>query len=161
MFWLISVITAVTLKKDNGNLLKTCLATVASVKLFGFPGTSPGTRDINISSITKRTQLRMFFIRQQRNLNDPQAVLIQLYRAIIESVLTSYITVWNRAFTDFSTWFPQSREASAASPSLSTHSHSFYVFSNKKASTRRLRNSATLIISLTVVLWRRQPDPQL
>ncbi|TWW68522.1 hypothetical protein D4764_19G0003200 [Takifugu flavidus] len=66
---------------------------------FRFLGTTI-TRDLKweptISSLIKKAQQRMFFLRKLRKLNLPPRMLAQFYTAIIESILTSSITVWDR-----------------------------------------------------------------
>ncbi|TWW54003.1 hypothetical protein D4764_0274470, partial [Takifugu flavidus] len=47
-----------------------------------------------ISSLIKKAQQRMFFLRKLRKLKLPPRMLAQFYTAIIESILTSSITVW-------------------------------------------------------------------
>lgn len=46
-----------------------------------------------------QVQQSMFLLRQLKKLNLPQLVLIQLYTAITESILTLSITVWYNAPT--------------------------------------------------------------
>ncbi|TWW79529.1 Histidine triad nucleotide-binding protein 3 [Takifugu flavidus] len=64
---------------------------------FRFLGTTI-TRDLKweptISSLIKKAQQRMFFLWQLRKLKLPPRMLAQFYTAIIESILTSSITVW-------------------------------------------------------------------
>ncbi|KAK9529966.1 hypothetical protein VZT92_011510 [Zoarces viviparus] len=55
--------------------------------------------ELNISSITKKAQQRMYFLRQLRQFNLPKTMLVHFYRAIIESILCSSITVWYAAST--------------------------------------------------------------
>ncbi|KAK3507174.1 hypothetical protein QTP70_009517 [Hemibagrus guttatus] len=50
----------------------------------------------NISSLTKKAQQRMYFLRQLKKFLLPVKMLVNFYTAIIESVLTSSITVWSR-----------------------------------------------------------------
>ncbi|KAK3568028.1 hypothetical protein QTP86_028618 [Hemibagrus guttatus] len=52
----------------------------------------------NISSLTKKAQQRMYFLRQLKFLL-PVKMLVNFYTAIIESILTSSITVWFAAAT--------------------------------------------------------------
>ncbi|TWW72598.1 hypothetical protein D4764_16G0010950 [Takifugu flavidus] len=47
-----------------------------------------------ISSLIKKAQQRMFFLRKLRKLKLPPRMLAQFYTAIIESILPSSITVW-------------------------------------------------------------------
>ncbi|TWW62887.1 hypothetical protein D4764_04G0015340 [Takifugu flavidus] len=64
---------------------------------FRFLGTTI-TRDLKweptISSLIKKAQQRMFFLRKLRKLKLPPRMLAQFYTAIMESILTSSITVW-------------------------------------------------------------------
>ncbi|TWW69363.1 hypothetical protein D4764_18G0001690 [Takifugu flavidus] len=70
---------------------------ITTVDSFRFLGTTI-TRDLKweptISSLIKKAQQRMFFLRQLRKLKLPPRMLAQFYTAIIESILTSSITVW-------------------------------------------------------------------
>ena len=70
---------------------------VTTVDSFRFLGTTI-TRDLKweptISSLLKKAQQRMFFLRQLRKLKLPPKMLVQFYTAIIESILTTSITVW-------------------------------------------------------------------
>ncbi len=60
------------------------------------PPPSPRTWkwDTHIDSIVKKDQQRLFFLRQLKKFNLPQAHMTQFYSAVIESVLCSSITVW-------------------------------------------------------------------
>ncbi len=72
-------------------------STVTAVESFRFLGTTISQDlkwDNHIDSIAKKTQQRLYFLRQLRKFNLPQELLIQFYSAIIESVLCSSITVW-------------------------------------------------------------------
>ncbi|KAK3568858.1 hypothetical protein QTP86_018498, partial [Hemibagrus guttatus] len=53
----------------------------------------------NIRSLTKKAQQRMCFLRQLKKFLVPVKMLVNFYSAIIESVLTSSITVWFAAAT--------------------------------------------------------------
>ncbi|KAK3548381.1 hypothetical protein QTP70_012138 [Hemibagrus guttatus] len=53
----------------------------------------------NIRSLTKKAQQRMYFLRQLKKFLLPVKMLVNFYTAIIESVLTSSITVWFAAAT--------------------------------------------------------------
>ncbi|KAK9524366.1 hypothetical protein VZT92_016764 [Zoarces viviparus] len=55
--------------------------------------------ELNISSITKKAQQRMYFLRQLKKFNLPKTMLVHFYRAIIESILCSSITGWYAAAT--------------------------------------------------------------
>ncbi|XP_075916900.1 uncharacterized protein LOC116937546 isoform X1 [Petromyzon marinus] len=75
---------------------------VKIVESFRFLGTIL-SRDLkwelNISSLTKKAQQRMYFLRQLKKFNLPKTMMVQFYTAIIESILTSSITVWYAAAT--------------------------------------------------------------
>uniref|UniRef100_A0A669C6E4 Reverse transcriptase domain-containing protein n=1 Tax=Oreochromis niloticus TaxID=8128 RepID=A0A669C6E4_ORENI len=47
-----------------------------------------------ITSVIKKAQQRMYFVRQLKKFNLPTWTMMQFYTAIIESILTSSITVW-------------------------------------------------------------------
>ena len=47
----------------------------------------------NISPITKKARQRMYFLRQLKKFNMPKAMMVHFYTAIIESILTTFITV--------------------------------------------------------------------
>ncbi|XP_076860580.1 uncharacterized protein LOC143513729 [Brachyhypopomus gauderio] len=69
---------------------------ITTVDSFRFLGTI--TQDLKweptITSVTKKAQQRMYFLRQLKKFNLPEKTLVQFHTAIIESVLTSSITVW-------------------------------------------------------------------
>ncbi|KAK3568507.1 hypothetical protein QTP86_008603 [Hemibagrus guttatus] len=50
----------------------------------------------NIRSLTKKAQQRMYFLQQLKKFLLPVKMLVNFYTAIIESILTSSITVWIR-----------------------------------------------------------------
>ncbi len=66
--------------------------------VFQVPGNHhhlPGPKwDTHIDFIVKKDQQRLFFLRQLKKFNLPQAHMTQFYSAVIESVLCSSITVW-------------------------------------------------------------------
>uniref|UniRef100_A0AAV2IZI5 Alkylated DNA repair protein AlkB homologue 8 N-terminal domain-containing protein n=1 Tax=Knipowitschia caucasica TaxID=637954 RepID=A0AAV2IZI5_KNICA len=70
---------------------------ITSVESFRFLGTTI-TQDLKweptISSRIKKAQQRMYFLWQLRKAKLPAQMLVQFYTAIIESILTSSITVW-------------------------------------------------------------------
>uniref|UniRef100_A0AAV2IY56 Alkylated DNA repair protein AlkB homologue 8 N-terminal domain-containing protein n=1 Tax=Knipowitschia caucasica TaxID=637954 RepID=A0AAV2IY56_KNICA len=70
---------------------------ITSVESYRFLGTTI-TQDLKweptISSLIKKAQQRMYFLRQLRKAKLPAQMLVQFYTAIIESILTSSITVW-------------------------------------------------------------------
>ncbi len=70
---------------------------VNAVESFRFLGTTISQDlkwDTHIDSIVKKAQQRMYFLRQLKKFNLPQAHMTQFYSAVIESVLCSSITVW-------------------------------------------------------------------
>ncbi len=72
-------------------------STVNAVESFRFLGTTISQDlkwDTHIDSIVKKAQQRLFFLRQLKKFNLPQAHMTQFYSAVIESVLCSSITVW-------------------------------------------------------------------
>ncbi|KAK3539455.1 hypothetical protein QTP70_008501 [Hemibagrus guttatus] len=79
-----------------------CDSPVTSAESFCFLGTTI-TKELkweqNIRSLTKKAQQRMYFLRQLKKFLLPVKMLVNVYTAIIESVLTSSITVWFAAAT--------------------------------------------------------------
>uniref|UniRef100_A0A8P4G4M0 Reverse transcriptase domain-containing protein n=1 Tax=Dicentrarchus labrax TaxID=13489 RepID=A0A8P4G4M0_DICLA len=79
-----------------------CDSPVDSVESFRFLGTII-TQDLklelNISSLTKKAQQRMYFLRQLGKFNLPKTMMVHFYTAIIEPILTSSITIWYAAAT--------------------------------------------------------------
>jgi len=72
-------------------------STVTAVESFRFLGTTISQDlkwDNHIESIVKKTQQRLYFLRQLRKFNLPQELLKQFYSAIIESILCTSISVW-------------------------------------------------------------------
>ena len=55
--------------------------------------------ELNISSLIKKAQQRMYFLRQLKKFNLPKTMMVHFYTAIIESILTSSITIWYTAAT--------------------------------------------------------------
>ena len=74
-----------------------CDSPVNTVESFGFLGTIMA-QDLrwaeNITSTIKKAQQKMFFLRQLKKFNMPQKVMVEFYTVIIESILTSSITIW-------------------------------------------------------------------
>ncbi|KAK3543067.1 hypothetical protein QTP70_010547 [Hemibagrus guttatus] len=79
-----------------------CDSPVSSAESFCFLGTTI-TKELkweqNIRSLTKKAQQRLYFLRQLKKFLLPVKMLVNFYTAIIESVLTSSITVWFAAAT--------------------------------------------------------------
>ncbi|KAK3553460.1 hypothetical protein QTP70_003505 [Hemibagrus guttatus] len=89
----------VDFKRNNPALppLTIMNSTVTTVESFRFLGTTIFQDlkwDTHINSIIKKTQQRLYFLRQLRKFNLPQELLTQFYSAVIESVLCTSITVW-------------------------------------------------------------------
>ena len=80
-----------------------CDSPVATVEHFRFLGTTI-TEDLkwelNISSLIKKAQQRMYFLRQLKKFNLPRTMMVNFYTSIIESILTSSITIWYAAATE-------------------------------------------------------------
>ncbi|XP_053735365.1 uncharacterized protein LOC128767377 [Synchiropus splendidus] len=72
------------------------------VDSFCFLGTTI-TEDLKweptIRSLIRKAQQRMFFLRQLRKLRLPTKLLVEFYTAIIQSILTSSITIWYNSAT--------------------------------------------------------------
>uniref|UniRef100_A0A8C4DKS3 Reverse transcriptase domain-containing protein n=1 Tax=Dicentrarchus labrax TaxID=13489 RepID=A0A8C4DKS3_DICLA len=79
-----------------------CDSPVDSVESFRFLGTII-TQDLkwelNISSLSKKAQQRMYFLWQLKKFNLPKTMMVHFYTAILESILTSSITIWYAAAT--------------------------------------------------------------
>ncbi|KAK1784177.1 hypothetical protein P4O66_020698, partial [Electrophorus voltai] len=73
----------------------------SAVESFKFLGTTIKDLkwDSNISSIIKRTQQRIYFLCQLRKFNLPHELIVLFNSAIIESVITTSITVWGSSAT--------------------------------------------------------------
>ena len=72
----------------------TAVQMVDSVKFLDTTITSDLKWETHLSKVTKQAHQRMFFLRLLRKMNVSPKVRTQFYRATIESVLTSSITVW-------------------------------------------------------------------
>uniref|UniRef100_A0A8C5N999 Reverse transcriptase domain-containing protein n=1 Tax=Gouania willdenowi TaxID=441366 RepID=A0A8C5N999_GOUWI len=77
-------------------------STVSSVEYFCFLGTII-TQDLkwelNISSLIKKAQQRMYFLRQLKKFSLPTKMMVNFYSSIIQSILCSSITIWYAAAT--------------------------------------------------------------
>ncbi|KAK0131206.1 putative RNA-directed DNA polymerase from transposon BS [Merluccius polli] len=79
-----------------------CDSTIDTVESFHFLGTiiSQDLKwELNISSLIKKAQQRMYFLRQLKKFNLPRTMMVHFYSSIIESILTSSITIWYAAAT--------------------------------------------------------------
>ncbi|KAK0133548.1 hypothetical protein N1851_030920 [Merluccius polli] len=79
-----------------------CDSTIDTVESFRFLGTiiSQDLKwELNISSLIKKAQQRMYFLRQLKKFNLPRTLMVHFYSSIIESILTSSVTIWYAAAT--------------------------------------------------------------
>ncbi|KAK3528738.1 hypothetical protein QTP70_011206 [Hemibagrus guttatus] len=67
---------------------------VKSTKFLGVHLVEDLTWSLNTSSITKKAQQRLYFLRRLRKAHLPPPILTMFYRGAIESVLSSCITAW-------------------------------------------------------------------
>ncbi len=75
-------------------IMNSSVKTVESLRFMGTTISQDLKWDNHIDSIVKKAQQRLYFLHQLMKFNLPQELLIQLYSAIIESVLCTSITVW-------------------------------------------------------------------
>nr|XP_010774725.1 PREDICTED: protein LYRIC [Notothenia coriiceps] len=79
-----------------------CDSPVTAVEYFHFLGTIIAEDlkwEHNICSLIKKAQQRMFFLRQLKKFNLPKTMMGNFYTSIMESILTSSITIWYAAAT--------------------------------------------------------------
>ena len=79
-----------------------CGSLVDSVESYRFLGTiitQDLKWDLNIKSLIKKAHQRMYFLRQLKKFHLPKTMMVHFYTAIIESILTSSITIWYAAAT--------------------------------------------------------------
>ncbi|KAK3565608.1 hypothetical protein QTP86_012932 [Hemibagrus guttatus] len=67
---------------------------VKSTKFLGVHLAENFTWSLNSTSITKKAQQRLYFLRRLRKAHLPPPILTMFYRGTIESVLSSCITAW-------------------------------------------------------------------
>ncbi|KAL0161476.1 hypothetical protein M9458_045201, partial [Cirrhinus mrigala] len=72
---------------------------VSSTKFLGVHITEDLTWTTNVTSLNKKGQQRLHFLRRLKRASLPPPILTTFYRGTIESVLTSCITVWYRNCT--------------------------------------------------------------
>ncbi|XP_078802867.1 uncharacterized protein LOC144992077 isoform X1 [Oryzias latipes] len=72
---------------------------VDSVRFLGTTITQDLKWEPSICSLLKKAQQRMYFLRQLKKARLPAQMMVQFYTAIIESILTSSITVWYTSAT--------------------------------------------------------------
>ena len=65
-----------------------------SFKFLGTHISNKLTWEYNINTICKKAQQRLFFLRQLRKYRVQQRLLLRFYSAIIQSIISSSITVW-------------------------------------------------------------------
>ncbi|KAK7877771.1 hypothetical protein WMY93_030585 [Mugilogobius chulae] len=70
------------------------ITTVDSIHFLGTTITQDLKWEPSISSLVKKAQQRMYFLRQLKKAKLPAQMMVQFYTAITESILTSSITVW-------------------------------------------------------------------
>ncbi|XP_078023582.1 uncharacterized protein LOC144462780 [Epinephelus lanceolatus] len=73
--------------------------TVESFRFLGTTITQDLKWELNISSLTKKAYQRMYFLRQLKKFNLPKTMMVHFCSAIIESIVTSSITIWYAAAT--------------------------------------------------------------
>ncbi|KAI4882048.1 hypothetical protein NFI96_007677 [Prochilodus magdalenae] len=67
---------------------------VKSTKFLGVHLAEDLTWSLNTSTITKKAQQRLYFLRRLRKAHLPPPILTTFYRGTIESILSSCITAW-------------------------------------------------------------------
>ncbi|KAK3524975.1 hypothetical protein QTP86_011793 [Hemibagrus guttatus] len=67
---------------------------VKSTKFLGVRLAENFTRSLNTTSISKKAQQRLYFLRRLRKAHLPPPIMTMFYRGTIESVLSSCITAW-------------------------------------------------------------------
>lgn len=72
---------------------------VSSTKFLGVHISHDLSWNINTTSLAKKTQQRLYFLRKLRRARAPTSILYSFYRGTIESIMTSCITVWYGACT--------------------------------------------------------------
>ena len=73
--------------------------TVESFHFLGSIISQDLKRELNINSLRKKTQQRMYFLWQLKKFNLLKAMMVHFYTTIIESIITSSITIWYAAAT--------------------------------------------------------------
>ncbi|KAK3560212.1 hypothetical protein QTP86_000769 [Hemibagrus guttatus] len=76
------------------NIDRSSVEIVKSTKFLGVHLAENFTWTLNTSSITKKAQQRLYFLRRLRKAHLPPPILPVFYRGTIESVLSSCITAW-------------------------------------------------------------------
>ena len=76
--------------------------TVEIVQHFKYLGSTISSNlklELNVFNIVKKAQQRLYFLRRLRSFGLTTQVMLNFYRAVIESVLIFSITVWFRSIT--------------------------------------------------------------
>nr|XP_008303569.1 PREDICTED: uncharacterized protein LOC103375141 [Stegastes partitus] len=55
--------------------------------------------ELNTSSLIRKAQQRMYFLQQLKKFRLPTKMMVHLYTSVIESIITSSITIWHAAAT--------------------------------------------------------------
>ncbi|KAK0138683.1 putative RNA-directed DNA polymerase from transposon BS [Merluccius polli] len=76
-----------------------CDSTIDTVDFLGTIISQDLKWELNISSLIKKDQQRMYILRQLKKFNLPRTMMVHFYSSIIESILTSSITIWYAAAT--------------------------------------------------------------
>ncbi|KAK3538416.1 hypothetical protein QTP86_001761 [Hemibagrus guttatus] len=76
------------------NINRSNVEIVKSTKFLGVPLVEDLTWSLNTSSITKKAQQHLYFLRRLRKAHLPPLILTTFYRETIKSILSSYITAW-------------------------------------------------------------------
>ena len=72
---------------------------VSSTKFLGVHISQDLSWNTNTTSLAKKAQQRLYFLRKLRRASAPTPIMYSFYRGTIESILTSCITVWYGACT--------------------------------------------------------------
>ncbi|KAJ8275882.1 hypothetical protein COCON_G00076340 [Conger conger] len=72
---------------------------VSSTKFLGVHITEDLSWNTNTTSLAKKAQQRLYFLRKLRRAKAPAPIMLSFYRGTIESILTSCITVWHGGCT--------------------------------------------------------------
>ena len=68
---------------------------MSSTKFLGVQITEDLTWSSNTTSLVKKAQKRLFFLRRMRRAQLPPPILTTFYRGTIESIMTNCISVWS------------------------------------------------------------------
>ncbi len=78
-------------------LCNSSVETVDSVCFLGTIITQDLKWEFNTSALIKKAQQRMYFLGQLKKFNLPKTMMLHFYTSIIESILTTSITIWYAA----------------------------------------------------------------